>query len=94
MRFLKEIIWPEFRKILFELGPELCIVNMMDRPSEAFFRIKDHHAAVTCAKVGMIIRAEEGIQNNAAAGYCAEESAHYLKNSEESSIGWMYSPSL
>ena len=49
----------------------------LDLTLEALLRVVDRHAAELGAEVGVVVDAEEGVENDVALGYSAEEAAHF-----------------
>ena len=68
----------KIRKVLFELRSERCILNIMDLPLESVVFVVYGHSSAACTEVGVVVNAEEYIQNAVFFGYYSEKSAHYM----------------
>ena len=51
--------------------------DSVDLPLEALFRIVKGESGPAGAEVGVVVDAEEGVENDVALGYSAEEAAHF-----------------
>ena len=66
----------ELVKILFKLGAEGGVVDIVDLALEADFGVIDRHTAALGAKVRVIIHAEENINDAIPFQGCSEKSTH------------------
>ena len=65
------------RNVRLEAGAERRVRDVVDLTLEALLRVVDRHAAELGAEVGVVVDAEEGVENDVALGYSAEEAAHF-----------------
>ena len=66
----------EVGQVLFKLGAEGGVLDVVDLPLKAAFLVVDRHAAPLGAQVGVVVGAEEEVQHAIALGDRAEETAH------------------
>ena len=66
----------EVGEVLFELGAEGGVLDVVDLALEAVPLIVDRHTAPLGAQVGVVVGAEEEVQHAVLPGDGAEEAAH------------------
>ena len=62
-----------------EFGSKRRVLNVVDRLVEAGLGVIDRHAGPACAEVGVVIHAEEQVEDAVFPGCSAKKSAHKLK---------------
>ena len=63
-------------QIIFKLGAEGRIFNVVNLPLKALLGVVENQAAPAGAQVGVVVRAEKDVVNTVAAGNCAKETTH------------------
>ena len=66
----------EIRQVVFKLGAEGGIFNVVNLTLETVFTVIHDHTGPAGAQVGVIVRTEENVQYRVAPGYGAEKAAH------------------
>ena len=65
-----------FINILFKLGSERRIFDVMNLPLQSDFRIARRHTATACAEMRVVVRAEEHVGNHITVTDCAKIASH------------------
>ena len=66
----------EIGQVLFKLGAEGGVFDVVDLALEAVRFIVDDHAAPAGAQVGVVVHSEEDVQGHVPLGYGAKKASH------------------